>query len=61
MNTYVLDGIEVKMTGRTAIKKIGKEERSRSLTIYEVTPVDESSDWKKWVGMDALYTVKNDK
>lgn len=54
MNTYVYDGNEVKKTGREAIRTIG----SRKHTLVEITPVDTSLDWKKWVDPSMLFVVQ---
>lgn len=55
--TYVYEGTEVKKTGRVAIRKLrtGKE-----LTQVEITPVDPSFDWKKWIDESLLYVVQSD-
>ncbi len=57
METYVLEGTEVKKTGRTAVRKLrtGKE-----LIQVEVMPVDPAFDWKKWVDESQLYVVQSD-
>lgn len=58
MKTYVHEGTEVKLTGRTAIRNIGAGRPvARQLTLVEITPVDESFDWKKWVSQEQLYEV----
>lgn len=59
--TFVLDGTEVRMTGRTAVKTMksmtpGKE--GRVFTLYEVTPVDTfAGEWKKWCRMEDVFEV----
>ena len=58
MNTYVYDGTEVKKTGRIAVKEIGTGTRVRKMTLVEITPVDPSFDWKKWVDPNQLYVVQ---
>jgi len=59
MSTFVFDGVEVKLTGRKAVKRIttvpGKPPREMSLV--EITPVDDTFDWKKWVPLDQMYEV----
>ena len=53
--TYVLNGTEVKLTGRVAEKQLrkGKDE------LYEVQPADfENGSWKKWVRLIELYEIK---
>jgi hypothetical protein len=51
--TFVHEGVEVKLTGREAIRKVG----TRSLRLVEITPVDTSFEWKKWVAPEQLYQV----
>ena len=58
MNTYVYDGTEVKKTGREAVKELGTGTRVRKMTLVEITPVDTSFDWKKWVDPNQLYVVQ---
>ena len=59
MTTYVFEGVEVKKTGREAIKELktpaGKP--ARTLILYEVTPVADF-DWKKWAPPEQLYEVR---
>lgn len=59
MKSYVYDGTEVRLTGREAIRKVGRAGAgsARELKLVEVTPVDPSFDWKKWVSPDQLYEV----
>jgi hypothetical protein len=55
--SYVLNGKEVVMTGRTAIRP----GRRTDHTIYEVKPIDVESDapqFCKWVRMEELYEVQ---
>jgi len=56
-STYVYDGKEVVMTGRTAVKSM----KSGNLkTLYEVRPVEAEPDQKmynQWVSMDDLYVI----
>lgn len=54
IETYVFDGTEVKKTGRTAVRKL----RQREMTLVEITPVDTSFDWKKWVDPVSLFVVQ---
>lgn len=59
--TFVYQGFEVKLTGRTAHKKI--EGRGRAPTridlLHEITPADkETGSWKKWVRMEELYEIR---
>jgi len=55
--SYILNDIEVKLTGRTADKNL----RSGKIqTVYEITPVHlEDGCWKKWVKIDDLYIVND--
>lgn len=55
---YVLDNVEVKLTGRKATKVL----KSGTIDmLYEVTPAQMSSGtWKKWVLMSALYEVSDE-
>lgn len=59
MKTYVHDGTEVKLTGREAVRRIntvpGKP--AREMKIVEITPVDDTFDWKKWVALEQMYEV----
>jgi hypothetical protein len=59
METYVFDGSEVKKTGRTAVKTLVAGSRVKEMTLIEITPVDSTFDWKKWVRPEDLYLVKN--
>lgn len=64
--TYVIDNIEVILTGRSAEKEVGltkTEVGGRLLprfdVLVEVTPLDkEEGSWKKWVRKIDLYEVK---
>lgn len=62
METYVHEGIEVGLTGRTA-----KKEATRRTTrgkvpsidiLVEITPIDkETGSWKKWIKKEELYKI----
>jgi hypothetical protein len=57
---YVYHDTEVKLTGRTAIKRkrSGRNAGQVSAELYEVTPADiEEGSWKKWVRPDDLYEI----
>lgn len=58
METFVYEGSEVKKTGRTAQKILTAGVRTKEMTLVEITPVDTTFDWKKWVRPEDLYTVK---
>lgn len=61
MTTYVFEGIEVVLTGRTAKKKAGratsKNQESLMEIIYEIEPVDKVVNWQKWVSKDDMFEV----
>lgn len=60
--TYVYEGTEVRKTGRTATKQ-GRTVGTRypqSHTLVEITPVDSTFDWKKWVDEKLLYEVHDE-
>lgn len=53
--TYVLDEIEVCLTGRVATRHTRS---NRTETKVEVTPKETSNgNWKKWVDVDTLFVV----
>lgn len=64
--TFVYNGLEVKLTGRIAIKKQETKSRVRrgeitktETELYEITPVSlEDGSWKKWVEMNELFVIK---
>lgn len=57
METFVYEGTEVKKTGRGAVKTLTAGTRTKELSLVEITPVDTTFDWKKWVRPEDLYTV----
>lgn len=58
MTTYVYDGTEVKKTGREAKRTINLTSgQVKHMTLVEITPVDPSFEWKKWVDPALLYVV----
>ena len=67
MPIYVYDETEVKLTGRKAkrAKPAQQVQRRRQVSgtgdseviLHEITPVDGTFDWKKWVTMDELFEV----
>lgn len=56
-NCYVLENIEVKKTGRVAIRQMtipGK----KAYELVEVTPTNENDgSWTKWVAESSLYRI----
>jgi|694.fasta_scaffold06347_30 hypothetical protein len=54
---YVYDGLEVRQTGRTAVKTIGKNLRAKEQTIVEITPALDAGLWFKWVRPEDLYVI----
>jgi hypothetical protein len=55
--TYVLNDLEVKLTGRVA-KRSAPGGKTQELV--EVTPADEyQGTWKKWVPKSVLFTIEN--
>lgn len=62
MESYVYDGVEVKKTGRIAVREIkqlpGKVNKHY---LHEIQPVDPDIDWKKWVNPEHLYVVTTNK
>lgn len=62
MTTYVHEGVEVAMTGRTANRKIPTRPNAKEamLTLVEIEPIDKSFDWKKWVDPRQLYVVSDE-
>lgn len=59
METFVFEGTEVRKTGREAVKSL--QIKNKELTLVEITPVDSTFDWKKWVRPEDLYLVKVNK
>ena len=58
--TYVYEGVEVMLTGRTAQKR-STMSKDLVLTQYEVQPADqEGIQWKKWAKADDLYTISQE-
>jgi hypothetical protein len=55
MQTFILQDLEVRLTGRTASRK-GPGLKVQELV--EVTPVDEDQgSWKKWVPRATLFEI----
>ena len=53
---YVSSDVEVKLTGRIAIKP---GVTSKSLQLVEITPADENNGtWKKWVPFSSLFEIQ---
>ena len=60
METFVLDEVEVKKTGRIATKPMPAG--GIVLTLVEVTPVnDYDGTWKKFVNPNVLLTIVEEK
>ena len=59
IETFVYEDTEVKKTGRTAVRKVKTipSAPAREMTLVEITPVDYTFDWKKWVDPTHLYTI----
>lgn len=65
--TYVYNGTEVVLTGRTAKRTIAMKSprgkvthEPRIDTIHEITPADnEFGSWKKWIRIEELYEIQN--
>lgn len=60
MDTYIFEGEEVVLTGRTASKNIGSGSPSKLLQrpMVEITPFDkDNGTWKKWTIMGTLFKV----
>ena len=55
MSTYVLNDIEVKLTGRIAQRQaVGKTQE-----LVEVTPArEDDGTWKRWVNRSSLFEIK---
>lgn len=62
MTTYVYDGSEVRLTGRTAVRSVGTpgSTTKRELKLVEICLVNGEFDWKKWVSLEHLYEIKSD-
>lgn len=63
--TYIHEGIEVILTGRTADRKLKTSSKytknPRVDTLHEITPHDkEVGAWKKWVRLTDLYEINSD-
>ncbi len=58
-DTYVHDGVEVVLTGRTALRKTKRKE----YLLHEIRPSDvDSNDPKfcKWIQLSELYLIQED-
>lgn len=65
--TYVYEGAEVKLTGRTASREVKQmttrtpsgTPRVTNHVLYEITPVHQTVGvWFKWVPFESLYKVR---
>ena len=58
--TFVYDGVEVRLTGRVAKKAQNPSSQDKKQNmLFEVTPVDKTFDWVKWVRPTDLYKISN--
>ena len=57
MTSYVFEGTEVRKTGRKAQRKVPQPGKERIFEVYEITPVGDDFDWKKWVRPEELYEI----
>jgi hypothetical protein len=58
--TFVFEGTEVVKTGREAvreIKSVGGKTTPRKLVLVEITPVDSTFEWRKWVDPSHLFVI----
>jgi hypothetical protein len=56
LSTYIFQDVEVKKTGRAAVKRgpFG----GKDIILYEVTPIrDNDGTWTKFVPIESLFTV----
>lgn len=65
--TYVYGSTEIKLTGRTAVRKIERKSRrsggttERSDTVYEITPANpDMGSWTRWVRIEELYEIEKE-
>lgn len=63
--TYVYGSTEIKLTGRTAVRKIQRKSRrsggttERSDIVYEITPANpDMGTWTRWVRIEELYEIE---
>lgn len=58
--TYLLNNVEVKTTGRTAEKElVGRRHGNKVSILHEVTPLDqEQGSWKQWVNLEELFVIR---
>lgn len=58
--TFVYDQVEVKKTGRKAVRP-AVNKTNCAVTLYEITPVHEYDGlWKKWVVDNALFIIDSE-
>ena len=56
---YVYEGVEVRKTGRTAVKQLRRpSNRQTEMVLIEITPCDGINVWHKWVREEDLYTIQ---
>lgn len=56
--TFVHDGTEVRKTGRVATKA-PTSHRHIPIQLVEITPIDQSFTWTKWVRPEDLFIIAN--
>lgn len=61
--TFVYLETEVKLTGRTAKRDVGKPSRRNTTpqkqVVHEITPADsENGSWVKWVRLAELFEIE---
>jgi hypothetical protein len=58
---YVLENIEVKKTGRVAVRQLASISK-RTIELVEVTPAHENDgSWTKWVSESSLFLIVDGK
>jgi hypothetical protein len=69
MPGYIFDGVEVRLTGKRAVKRSKPTTNRRGQTteskvvseLVEIETVDpEQPHWKKWVDIHSLYEIVED-
>lgn len=55
-NTFIYQGIEVKLTGRTATQNISSKRKNPD-QLVEITSIDPELTWTKFVNYNSLYII----